>query len=121
MRVSVLNETYVYKGVSVMETINADFPLETVIEMELGSPINLQIPGIRWTRKLDTAANHHNTKPGPIGYFDDDGNKRAVDSGIVFYGAFSEMADFMTEKVDPDAKGELSDVIRRSRSVLAKT
>ena len=117
MKISALENKYGNSGVTVMELVDVDFPLETIIELGLGCPSTLTIPGIHWTRKFDNASHVENGKPGPISYIDDAGERHHLAKGLVFYGAFSELVDFVVNKVPADGEGDLSEAVRKLTTI----
>lgn len=120
MKLSVLEKKHASRGVTVMELTDVELPLEKIITMELVSLLSLQIPGIHWTGKFNQDNQNGAGKLSPISYFDETGRRHDLDKGLIFFGAFSELIDFIAEKINFHGRGPLSELARRATGIGGK-
>jgi len=116
MKIGVLREIYSNKGIYVLESCWADFPLDKIVNRGWLSFRTLKFPGIQWGNRYQEQNDYWLSEhvPGQIGFLHPDG-RRLEFEGLIFYTSLTEMVYFISKRIDPDHDGPLSVLVRQAR------
>ncbi|MBW2149821.1 MAG: hypothetical protein JRI22_22750 [Deltaproteobacteria bacterium] len=119
MKIYVMDEVYSQPGLQVMDCAWIEAPLDAIIEQGICSNHGLAMPGINWRVKQAGWSHPGCSCPAPV-CFRDDGEKYRLNEALVFYSSFSDLVEFIAEKIDPEGEGSLSGIAAMARSCTGR-